>query len=89
LQIQLQTKDGVDKSTITEIVKSTVAGYVNALGVGKPVILSEIIQIVQSLAGVYSVQIVGSQPVATENRIAVGDVEKAYILNSDADIVVS
>jgi hypothetical protein len=42
LQIQLQTKDGVDKSTITEIVKSTVAGYVNALGVGRPVILSEI-----------------------------------------------
>lgn len=89
ISLIVQTKDGVDKITVSEIVKSTVAGYVNALGVGKPVILSEVIKIVQSLAGVFSVQVVSTSPAATDSRIAVADIEKAAVLDSNTDIVVS
>ena len=89
ISLIVQTKDGVDKTTVSEIVKSTVAGYVNALGVGRPVILSEVIKIVQSLAGVFSVQIVSTSPAFTDSRIAVADIEKAAVLDSNTDIVVS
>lgn len=89
LSMQVKAKDGVDFATITEIVKSTVAGYINSLGVSRPVVLSEIIRIVQSIAGVFSVTILETFPAAQGDRIVVGDIEKAFVLDSNRDIVVS
>lgn len=89
ISMQVKAKDGVDFATITEIVKSTVAGYVNSLGVSRPVVLSEIIRIVQSIAGVFSVTIINTFPAAQGDRIVVGDIEKAFVLDANRDIVVS
>lgn len=89
LQITLSTKNGVDKSIVSQISQSTIAGYVNALAVGQPVILSEIIATVQNLAGVYSVEVSGSFPAAVGGKISVGNFEKCYVLDALKDIVVS
>lgn len=86
LSLQVKPKDGVTLNSISELVQSTTAEYVNSLGVGKPVILSEIIRAVQGIPGVYSVEIVDSE--TTDDRIVVSDIEKAYILNSSTDVSV-
>jgi hypothetical protein len=88
ISLIVHPKDGVTINSIAEIIKSTVSSYVNRLGVGQPVVLSEIIRTVQSLAGVFSVQIVSTTPAVTDDRIVVSDIEKAFILNAATDITV-
>ena len=88
VSLQVRPKDGVTLNAITEIIKSTVSSYIRGLGVGKPVILSEIIRIVQGLPGVYSVSILDTFPVATDDRIVVQDIENAWVLDASTDISV-
>jgi hypothetical protein len=89
VRLQIKPKDGVDSSIIGETVRATVAGYVNKLSVGRPVVLSEIIRVVQSLPGVFSVTILDTLPSAQGDRIVVGDMEKAIVFDAENDIVVS
>lgn len=88
LAMQVRPKDGVTINSISEIIKSTVAGYVNGLGVGKPVVISEIIRIVQGLPGVYSVAVTSTLPPVTDDRIVVSDIESVFIHNVETDITV-
>lgn len=83
----VRPKDGVTLNSITDLVKSTVAGYINGLDVGQPVVLSEIIREVQSLPGVFSVQILSTLPVADGDRITTSESEKAFVLSATNDIV--
>jgi uncharacterized phage protein gp47/JayE len=89
VRLQIKPKDGVDSSIIAETVRATVAGYINKLSVGRPVVLSEIIRSVQSLPGVFSVTIIETKPVSQGDRIVVGDVEKAIVFDAENDIIVS
>ena len=86
--LQIRPKDGVTLNSITDLVRARVASYINGLGVGKPVVLAEIIKNVQSLPGVFSVTILGTLPTATDDRIVVGTIEKAFVLDSTKDISV-
>lgn len=88
INMQVRPKDGVTINSISEIIKSTVASYINRLGVGKPVIISEIIRVVQGLPGVYSVTVTSTIPTATDDRIVVGDMEVMLVLDTDTDITV-
>lgn len=88
ISLQVKPKDGVSLNTISPLIKATVAAYINGLGVGKPVVISEIIRIVQGLSGVFSVAVSGTVPVADDDRIVVSEQEKAVVLSSDKDIVV-
>jgi len=88
MALQVRPKDGVTLNSISEIVRSTVANYINRLGVGQPVILAEIIRIVQSLPGVYSVTILSTLPVAQDDRIVVSDIESPFVLDAVKDITV-
>lgn len=88
LAMAVRPKDGVTINSISEIIKSTVASYVNRLGVGQPVIIAEIVRIVQGLPGVYSVTVTATTPVVTDDRIVVSDIEKAFVLNTATDITV-
>lgn len=88
ITLQVRPKDGVTLNSISEVVKATVASYVNGLGVGKPVVLSEIISVVQRLPGVFSVKILDSLPVASDDRIVVAAQEKPFILDVNRDIVI-
>jgi len=88
LSLQVRPKDGVTINSISEIIRSTVSGYVNGLGVGKPVVISEIIRIVQGLPGVYSVAITSTMPPVTDDRIIVSDIESVFIHNAETDVTV-
>jgi hypothetical protein len=90
IQVSLQVRptDGVTLNSIAELVKSSVAGYVNGLGVGKPVVISEIQRIVQSLPGVFSIKVLSTSPVVDDDRIVVGSYEKAFIFDITTDIIV-
>ena len=88
VSLVIHPKDGVSLNSISEVVKSTVAQYINGLGIGQAVILSEIISIVQNLPGVLSVTIASTLPSVKDDRIDVSDFEKAFVLNINTDIVV-
>lgn len=88
ISLRIKPKDGVTLNTITDLVKSSVSGYVNSLGVGQPVVLSEVVRIVQGLPGVFSVTVTSTTPAADDDRITVAENEKAFILNQVSDITV-
>lgn len=89
ISLQVRPKDGVTLNSINDLVKSSIATYINNLGVGKAVVLSEIIRVVQSLPGVFSVKIISTTPVAEGGeRVIVSDIEKAVILDISSDIAV-
>ena len=88
MSLSVRPKDGVTINSISEIIKSTVAGYINALGVGKPVVISEIVRLVQGLPGVYSVTVTSTKPEVTDDRIVISDIESASVHNVDTDISV-
>jgi Baseplate J-like protein len=84
--ISVKPKDGVTLNSISDLVKDSVAGYVNSLGVGQPVVASAIIRIVQGLAGVFSCSIVSTAPALDDDRIVVSENEKAFVLDQTTDI---
>lgn len=86
--LQVRPKDGVTLNSITDIVKATVASYINGLGVGNPVVISEIISAVQALPGVFSVTVLSANPPATGDRIVVSDIEKAFVIDISKDVTV-
>lgn len=84
--LQVRPKDGVTLNSISEVVRSTVASYINKLGVGQPVILAEIVRIVQGLPGVFSVTVLAMRPAPFDDRVVVSDLEKPFVLNASTDI---
>jgi hypothetical protein len=88
ISLLVRPKDGVTLNSISDSVKSSVSSYVNSLGVGKAVIISAIIRLVQGLPGVYSVSVESTTPAASDDRVVVNDIEKAFVLNSATDILV-
>jgi uncharacterized phage protein gp47/JayE len=70
-------------------VQSAVAAYVNSLGVGDPVVFSEIISVVQALAGIQAVSIASPTYSDTSDQIVSQPNEKPLVLNLATDILVS
>lgn len=85
LNVKVKTKEGVALPSITDPIKSNVVGFINSLGLGQDVVLSEVVSIIQSTAGVDSVVLV--DPLLQEERITVSD--KAVPRTTPAEIFVS
>jgi len=77
ITLDITTKDGVNLTDVTNDIKSIVINYVNSLGVGDDVVLSEIISRVMSINGVYSATF--TNPVPSEQTIPIYDDQKAFI----------
>jgi uncharacterized phage protein gp47/JayE len=75
--VNVTTRDGVNLTDIINDIKSTIISYVNNLGVGKDVILSEIIAQIMDISGVAAVTF--TNPVPSTERIAIADDAKAFI----------
>lgn len=84
ISVDITTNEGVNISEISNEIKSTVINYIDSLGVGEDVILSEIIARIMIIKGIAAVTFVIPEP-ATE-RISVADDEKAFIVSSDISI---
>jgi hypothetical protein len=84
LTIDVTTDEGVNLGDISNNIKSTIITYVQNLGVGNDVILSEIIARVMKIKGVAAVTFTTPDP-STE-RIFVNENEKARIVPEDIGI---
>lgn len=82
--LDIVTKEGVNLNEISNDIKSAIIDYVDDLGVGDDVILSEITVRVMEVSGVESV--VFTTPSPSVDRIAVADNEKPFITSNDIDI---
>ena len=77
ITINITTHEGVNLTDISNDIKSTIIGYVNTLGVGEDVILSEIIARIMGLNGIQAATF--TSPSASTERITVTDDQKALI----------
>lgn len=71
LSLKVKTKEGVALSSISDSMKNSIVGYVNSLGLGDDVVMSEIVSLVQQIPGVDAVNIL--IPVPGTERVAVAD----------------
>ena len=85
LNIKVKTKEGVALASIIDPIKSNVVGFINSLGLGQDVILSEIVSIIQSTGGVESVILVS--PTLDTERITISD--KAVPRTTPSEIFIS
>lgn len=84
LTINVTTDEGVNLGDISNNIKSTIINYVQGLGVGEDVILSEIIAAVMQIKGVGAVTF--TNPVPSTERITVASNEKATISTENIGI---
>ena len=84
IALSVLPSEGVSLNSLSDIIKSSVSGYINGLGGGSSVVVSEIIAIVQGLPGVLSVSIISTLPVANNGSIVVSSTEKAFVLDSSS-----
>lgn len=84
IALDIVTKEGVNVNEISNDIKSAIIDYVDDLGVGDDVILSEITVRVMEVSGVESV--VFTTPNPNVDRIAVADNEKPFITSNDIGI---
>jgi Baseplate J-like protein len=86
ITFRVRTRDGISINAISAIIRSTVVSFISGLGIGQPVILSEIIGLVQNIAGVTSVEVVETLPLAVDGRIPVADNEKVIVVDPPNNI---
>ena len=75
ISLEIQPRDGVSINAVKNPVKSVLSSYINSLGVGQQVILSELTKRAQNVPGVKSVVIVSTFPIANNGIISVGSFE--------------
>jgi len=84
ISINVTTDEGINLGDISNIIKSVIIQYVQGLGVGEDVILSEIIANVMQVKGVAAVTF--TNPVPSTERIVIADNEKATIVPENIGI---
>ena len=84
IAINITTGNGVNLGDISNNIKSVIINYVQGLGVGQDVILSEIIAQVMGITGVVAVTF--TTPVPSTERITIGFNERADIIPEDIGI---
>jgi hypothetical protein len=77
LTLNITTREGVNLTDISNDIKSVVIGYINSLGVGEDVVLSEMIARIMSINGIDAVTF--TNPSASTERITVADDQKSLI----------
>lgn len=81
LSLTVKTTKGVALLAISDSIKSAIAGYINSLGLGQDVVLSEVISIAQVISGVDSLVLVS--PTLNTERITINSNAIAKINTSD------
>lgn len=78
ISINVTTKEGVNINDINNDIKSSIINYINNLGVGEDVIMSEIIARVMQITGIAAVTF--TTPLPSNERIAIADDQKAQVI---------
>lgn len=78
LSLDITTQGDITVGSIENNIKTQISTYINNLGVGNNVVLSEIIDVVQDVIGVYDVEII-----SPSENIVIADNELARIITTD------
>jgi len=89
VSIDVRVKTGVPFSTISEEIRNSVTALINSNDVGQPIPISNIVSNVNAIVGVQSVAISSPQYDANNDVIRVNSGEKALVLDTIADVIVS
>ncbi len=89
VSLALRTRSGVSTRDVKSAVRSAVSAYVNAIGVGKQVALSEIVSVAQAVNGVVAVTVLSPTYSSGNDLINIQPYEKPMILNLDDDVQIS
>lgn len=89
VSLALRTRSGVGVRDIKSAVRSAVAAYVNAIGVGRQVSLSEVVTAAQGVNGVVAVTVLSPTYSSGNDLISIQPYEKPMILNLDDDVQIS
>jgi hypothetical protein len=89
VSLQIRVRTGASYADISNRVRSSVAAYVNQVGVGKPVALSKIIEAAQKVVGVISAVITSPSFNAENDLVSIQPYEKPLIVNVDQDISIT
>jgi hypothetical protein len=81
ISLTIKPSQGVSLQSLSDTIQSSVEGYVNSLGLGQDVILSEVVSLVQSVPGVDACVL--TKPLPSTERISVGDSSIARVTTSD------
>jgi uncharacterized phage protein gp47/JayE len=84
VSIEVTTNEGVNLNEISNDIKTAIINYINDLGVGEDVILSEIIVAVMDITGVAAVTF--NTPAPSTERISIADNEKGFIEPDDISV---
>lgn len=84
ISVNVTTNEGVNLGDITNNIKSVVINYIDSLGVGEDVILSEIIASIMAIKGVAAVTF--TNPTPDTERITIASNEKATVTPEDIGI---
>ena len=84
IQLKIKTAKGVSLQALSDTIKSAITGYINSLGLGQDVVLSECIRLAQSVPGVDSVVL--TFPVAGTERITINSNAIARISSGDVTL---
>lgn len=87
--LALRLKSGVSSKDIIARVRSAVASVINALGVGDPVAISDLVTAAGSVAGVVAVTVLAPIFSAGNDLISIQPFEKPLVLDLEQDIAVS
>lgn len=88
ISLAVRVRTGIPFIDIRDRVKATVAGYINALKVGQPVSLAEVVANANSVPGIVSTVITYPTYGAGNDIIKVNPEEKAIVVNPLTDISV-
>jgi hypothetical protein len=84
IALVVKTKSGISLNVLSDAITSTVLHYLNTLGVGQDIIMSEVVSRVMQVEGVESVQL--STPDPTVERIIVEDEQKVIASIDDISV---
>lgn len=87
--LAIRLRLGVLPQSAISYVRSAVAAAINSFGVGKPVVISNLVAAAASINGVTAVSIVSPTYNSDNDLITVQPYEKPLVLNAEQDITVS
>jgi alkylated DNA nucleotide flippase Atl1/uncharacterized glyoxalase superfamily protein PhnB len=87
--LSIRVQIGVSPQEVISQVQAAVAGYVNQLDVGAPVVLGLVVTAAQSVNGVASAALTFPTYNSANDQIAVGADQRAKVVTPSSDVVVS
>jgi len=89
VSIVVRLNTGIPFNTIVESVRNNVSALINATGIGQSIAISDIVETVNTISGVFAVSISSPAYSPSNDVILINPSEKPLVIDANTDIVVS